>query len=126
MEMMAWDPISYLVVPRVVAGVIAFPIVVGLALVAGVGAGWLTSISLLDLSTQEFARGLRMFYEPFDLIYPLIKAASFGAIVAAVGALHGYHTRGGAAGVGRAATRAVVLSCMLILVFDAVWAVILL
>lgn len=126
LEMMAWNPVSYLVVPRVAAGILAFPIIVALALVAGIGAGWLTSISLLDLSTQEFVRGLRMFYEPFDLSYPLIKAASFGAIVAAVGALHGYHTRGGAAGVGRAATRAVVMSCMLILVFDALWAVILL
>ncbi|MFQ5528784.1 MAG: MlaE family ABC transporter permease [Gemmatimonadota bacterium] len=126
LEMMAWNPVSYLVVPRVAAGILAFPIVVALALVAGIGAGWLTSISLLDLSTQEFVRGLRMFYEPFDLSYPLIKAASFGAIVAAVGALHGYHTRGGAAGVGRAATHAVVISCMLILVFDALWAVILL
>ncbi|MDH3427120.1 MAG: ABC transporter permease [Gemmatimonadota bacterium] len=126
LEMMAWNPVSYLVVPRVAAGILAFPIIVALALVAGIGAGWLTSISLLDLSTQEFVRGLRMFYAPFDLSYPLIKAASFGAIVAAVGALHGYHTKGGAAGVGRAATHAVVMSCMLILVFDALWAVILL
>jgi phospholipid/cholesterol/gamma-HCH transport system permease protein len=67
-----------------------------------------------------------MFYQPFDLTYPLIKAASFGAVVAAVGAIHGYNTRGGAAGVGRATTRAVVLGCMLILVLDAVWAVVLL
>ena len=126
LEMMAWNPVSYLVVPRVAAGILAFPIIVALALVAGIGAGWLTSISLLDLSTQEFVRGLKMFYAPFDLSYPLIKAASFGAIVAAVGALHGYHTKGGAAGVGRAATHAVVMSCMLILVFDALWAVILL
>jgi phospholipid/cholesterol/gamma-HCH transport system permease protein len=126
LEMMAWNPVSYLVVPRVVAGVIAFPIVTALALGAGIAAGWITSISLLDLSTQEFIRGARMFYDPFDLRYPLIKAASFGAVVTAVGALHGYHTDGGAAGVGRATTRSVVLSCMLILVLDAVWAVILL
>jgi len=126
LEMMAWNPVSYLVVPRVVAGVIAFPIVTALALGAGIAAGWITSISLLDLSTQEFIRGVRMFYDPFDLRYPLIKAASFGAIVTMVGALHGYHTEGGAAGVGRATTRSVVLSCMLILVLDAAWAVILL
>jgi phospholipid/cholesterol/gamma-HCH transport system permease protein len=126
LEMMAWNPISYLVVPRVLAGVITFPIVTVIALGGGVVAGWLTSISLLDLSTQEFVRGVRMFYQPFDLTYPLIKAASFGAVVAAVGAIHGYNTRGGAAGVGRATTRAVVLGCMLILVLDAVWAVVLL
>ncbi len=126
LEMMAWNPVSYLVVPRVVAGVITFPIVTAFALAAGIAAGWLTSISLLELSTQEFVRGVRMFYDPFDLRYPLIKAASFGAVVTAVGALQGYHTSGGAAGVGKATTRAVVLSAMLILVLDAVWAVILL
>ncbi len=126
LEMMAWNPVSYLVVPRVAAGILTFPIVTVLGLVVGIVAGWLTAIGLLDLSTQEFVRGLRMFYQPFDLSYPLIKAASFGAIVTTVGALHGYHTRGGAAGVGRAATNAVVISCMLILVFDALWAVILL
>ncbi|TFG65814.1 MAG: ABC transporter permease [Gemmatimonadales bacterium] len=126
LEMMAWNPVSYLVVPRVVAGILTFPIVTALGLVVGICAGWLTAIGLLDLSTQEFVRGLRMFYQPFDLSYPLIKAASFGAIVTTVGALHGYHTQGGAAGVGRAATNAVVISCMLILVFDALWAVILL
>ena len=126
LEMMAWNPVSYLVVPRVVAGVITFPIVTAFALAAGIGAGWLASISLLELSTQEFVRGVRMFYDPFDLQYPLIKAASFGAVVTAVGALQGYHTSGGAAGVGKATTRAVVLSCMLILVLDAIWAVILL
>lgn len=126
LEMMAWNPVSYLVVPRVVAGVIAFPIITALAIGAGVAAGWITSIGLLDLSTQEFVRGVRMFYDPFDVRYPLIKAASFGGVVTAVGALQGYYTSGGAAGVGRATTRAVVLSCMLILVLDALWAVVLL
>ena len=126
LEMMAFNPVSYLVVPRVVAGVITFPIVTAFALGAGIAAGWLASISLLELSTQEFVRGVRMFYDPFDLRYPLIKAASFGAVVTAVGALQGYHTSGGAAGVGKATMRAVVLGCMLILVLDAIWAVILL
>lgn len=126
LEMLAYDPISYLVVPRVVAGIVAFPIITALALAAAIGAGWLTSINLLDISTQEFVRGVRMFYEPFDLRYPLIKAASFGFVVTAVGALYGYGTTRGAEGVGIAATRAVVTGAMLILVLDAFWAVILL
>jgi phospholipid/cholesterol/gamma-HCH transport system permease protein len=126
LEMLAWDPVSYLVVPRVVAGVVTFPIVTLLALVAAIGAGWLTSIQLLDLSTQEFVRGVRMFYDPFDLRYAMIKAASFGFVVTMVGSLYGFYTRGGAEGVGRSATRAVVLGCMLILVLDALWAVFLL
>jgi phospholipid/cholesterol/gamma-HCH transport system permease protein len=67
-----------------------------------------------------------MFYEPFDLRYPLIKAASFGAVVTTVGSLYGFYARRGAEGVGIAATRAVVVGAMLILVLDAFWAVVLL
>lgn len=126
LEMLAYDPIAYLAVPRVVAGVVTFPLVVAFATALGIAAGWLTSISLLDLSTQEFVRGLRMFHQPFDVQFALIKSASFGAVVTGVGCYYGYGTRGGAQGVGRATTRAVVAACMLILLLDAFWAVTLL
>ena len=126
LEMLAFDPVSYLVVPRVVAGIITFPLIVGLAIAAGLVAGWITSINLLDLSTQEFVRGLRMFYRPFDLEYALIKSASFGAGVTGIGAMFGFAATRGAEGVGIATTRAVVAGCMLILVLDAFWAVVLL
>ena len=126
LEMLAYDPVAYLAVPRVVAGVVTFPLVVAFATALGIVAGWLTSISLLDLSTQEFVRGLRIFHEPFDVQFALIKSASFGAVVTGVGCYYGYETRGGAQGVGRATTRAVVAACMLILLLDAFWAVTLL
>jgi phospholipid/cholesterol/gamma-HCH transport system permease protein len=126
LEMLAYDPLAYLAVPRVSAGLITFPIVVAFAVGMGILAGWVTSIGLLDLSSQEFVRGLRMFYRPFDLEYALIKSASFGVVVTGVGCLFGYTTRGGAEGVGRATTRAVVVACMVILVLDAFWAVALL
>lgn len=126
LEMLAYDPLAYLAVPRVVAGVVTFPVIVAFAIALGLAAGWVTSIGLLDLSTQEFVRGLRMFHRPFDLQFAMIKSASFGLIVTSVGCYYGYRTRGGAQGVGRAATRAVVASCMLILLLDAFWAVTLL
>jgi phospholipid/cholesterol/gamma-HCH transport system permease protein len=126
LEMLAIDPVSYLVVPRVVAGALTFPLIIGLAIATGLVAGWFASINLLDLSTQEFVRGLRMFYRPFDLEYALIKSASFGVGVTGIGAMFGFATRGGAEGVGFATTRAVVAGCMLILVLDAFWAVVLL
>jgi len=126
LEMLAYDPHAYLVVPRVVAGVVTFPVVVAFAIGTGIVAGWLTSIALLELSSQEFARGLRAFYRPFDLQYALVKSASFGAVVTAVGAGFGFHVSGGAEGVGRATTRAVVVASMIILVLDAFWAVTLL
>jgi len=126
LETLAYDPISYLVVPRVVAGVVMFPVVVAFANTMGIVAAWITAINLLDLSTAEFIRGLRLFFQPFDVAYSLIKAASFGLAVTLVGCHNGFTTSGGAMGVGRATTRAVVAGSMLILVLNAFWAVALL
>lgn len=126
LEMLAYDPLAYLAVPRVLAGLITFPFVVAVATAAGVTAGWITSISLLDLSSQEFVRGLRLYFQPFDIQFALIKSASFGLVVTGAGCLYGDATRKGAEGVGRAATRTVVVGCMLVLVLDAFWAVVLL
>lgn len=126
LETLAWDPASYLVVPRVVAATLMFPAVTALAIAVGVTAGWITSINLLDLTTTEFVKGLRSFYQFKDVWFGLVKAASFGAAVALVGALKGLSAGGGAEGVGRAATRAVTLGCEAILVLDAFWALVLL
>jgi phospholipid/cholesterol/gamma-HCH transport system permease protein len=122
LESLAYDPVAYLVVPRVIAGVIMFPIVVALAIAMGIAAGWGTSLAMLDMSTAEFVRGLRLFFEPFDVRFAMIKAASFGLVVTALGAFFGFTCSGGAQGVGIATTRAVVVSSMVILVLDAFWA----
>ena len=80
------------------------------------------SLELLDMSTPEFMKGLRLFFEPFDVQFAVIKSFSFGFTVTAVGCYFGFNTTGGAEGVGRATTRAVVVSSMVILVLDAFWA----
>lgn len=126
LETLAYNPIAYLVVPRVLAGTLMFPVIVTFANAVGIVAGWITAINLLDMSTQEFVRGLRLFFEPFDITYSVIKTTSFGFLVTIVGCFQGFTTEGGAEGVGIATTRAVVISSMLILVFDAFWAVVLL
>ena len=126
LETLAYNPMSYLVVPRVLAGVIMFPLVVAFANALGITAGWFTAINLLDLSTPEFIRGVRLYFVPFDVTYSLIKAASFGLAVTTIGCFFGFTTFGGAEAVGRSTTQAVVLSSMLILVLDAFWAVVLL
>ena len=122
LEALAYDPVAYLVVPRVLAGLIMFPVVTAFAMAMGIGSGWLTSLALLDMSTPEFVKGLRLFFETFDVRFALIKAMSFGLTVTGVGCFFGFHASGGAAGVGRATTRAVVVSSMIILVLDAFWA----
>jgi phospholipid/cholesterol/gamma-HCH transport system permease protein len=124
LETLAYDPYAYLVVPRVLAGTAMFPIVVGLAMVVGVGAGWVASLVLLDLSTAQFIKGMRLFFTEFDVRYGVVKAASFGFAVTLTGCITGMSTRGGAQGVGRAATQAVVYSAVVILILDAIWAVV--
>jgi phospholipid/cholesterol/gamma-HCH transport system permease protein len=126
LETLAYDPIAYLVIPRIIAGVIMFPIVVAFANVVGIIGGWITALNMLDLSTPEFVRGLRLFFVPFDVSYSLIKSASFGLAVTSMGCFFGFTTSGGAAAVGRSTTQAVVVSSMLILVLDAFWAITLL
>jgi len=123
LETLGYDPIPYLVVPRMLSGALMFPVVVAAAMLVGVGAGWLSSVMLLHLSTTEFVKGLRLFFQPFDVQYGLVKSASFGVAVALIGCARGLKTEGGAVGVGRAATSAVVYSAVFILILDAFWAV---
>jgi phospholipid/cholesterol/gamma-HCH transport system permease protein len=126
LETLAYDKYAYLVVPRVLAGMLMFPVVTALAAAVGVLAGYVTSINLVDLTSAEFVKGLRIFYQFKDIWYGLVKAASFGAAVTLLGCLQGLATSGGAAGVGRRTTLAVVYGCEAILVLDAFWAVVLL
>src|ERR1043166_2344842 len=126
LETLAYDPQSYLVVPRVAAATLMFPVIVAFAIAIGIVTGWLTSLALLDLSTPDFIKGLKLFYLVKDVWFGLLKSASFGATIALVGCTVGLGTRGGAEGVGRATTRTVVYSAILILVLDAFWAVVLL
>ena len=126
LETLAYDRYSYLVVPRVLAATLMFPVITAFAMAVGVGSGWITSINLLDLSTPEFLKGLKQFYRFKDIWFGLVKSASFGAAVALVCGLRGLDATAGAEGVGRSTTRAVVLGCEAILVLDAFWALVLL
>ncbi len=126
LETLAYDPQAYLVLPRVLAGTVMVPLVVALGIVVGIITGWLTSLSLIHLSTPEFVKGLKLLYRFKDTWFGLAKSASFGMTITLVGCRFGLETWGGAEGVGRSTTRAVVYSAMLILALDAFWAVVLL
>src|SRR3989441_2787829 len=126
LETLAYDPQSYLVLPRVLAATLMFPVIVALAILIGICTGWLTSLELLHLSTAEFVKGLKLFYLFKDTWYGLFKSATFGCTIALVGCWIGLGTYGGAEGVGRSTMRTVVYSAVLILMLDAFWAVVLL
>jgi phospholipid/cholesterol/gamma-HCH transport system permease protein len=126
LETLAYNPTSYLVIPRVFAATVMFPVVVTAAMAMGVFSGLLTAVNLLDLTTVEFIRGLKLFYQFKDIWFGLVKAMSFGFVIALVGCARGLGVRHGAEEVGRATTQAVVTGAQLILVLDAFWALVLL
>jgi len=126
LETLAYDPMSYLVVPRVLASTVMFPVVVAVAVAVGIVAGLVAAVNLLDLSSVEFIHGLQLFYRFKDVWFGLLKSTSFGFAIALIGCSCGLGVRQGAEEVGRATTRAVVLSAQIILVLDAFWALLLL
>jgi phospholipid/cholesterol/gamma-HCH transport system permease protein len=126
LETLAYDPHAYLVLPRVAAGTLMFPVVVAFAMAMGIFMGWVAATTLLPINTAQFLHGLRLYFAPFDVEFGLIKSASFGFVITTIGCFLGLNTRGGAEGVGSATTRTVVYSAEMILVLDAYWALTLL
>jgi phospholipid/cholesterol/gamma-HCH transport system permease protein len=118
LETLAFNPISYLVVPRVLAGTVMFPILTIFAAVIGVVAGWITSTFLMEISTFEFFKGARMYFVDKDVILPMGKSLLFGAAITLVACYQGFNSKGGAEGVGAAATNAAVISCLMVLFLD--------
>ena len=125
MNIMAIDPVRYLAMPRFVASVLMIPMVTVFANAVAIFGGYAVSVMTLDISSGVFIEGLQMFYRHSDIMGGLIKTFVFGGIIALSGIYNGLATRGGAEGVGRATMRAVVGSCLSILVADYFLAIIL-
>ena len=122
LEMMAIDPIRYLAMPRFVAACIMLPVLTIFSDAIAISGGWFVAINSLDVPSKMFIDGLRFLFDSKDVWGGLIKAFVFGALIAISGCVNGFHARGGAAGVGEAAMRAVVMASLLILVTDYVLA----
>jgi phospholipid/cholesterol/gamma-HCH transport system permease protein len=125
LETLAYDPVAYLIVPRLIAGTLMLPILVVFADLVGVGVAFLTSVFATDVTWQQFQEGLRLSYSHFQLFYSLLKATIFGVAIAFLCSYEGYVTDVGAEGVGRSTARAVVITSVAILVLDALTASIL-
>ncbi len=122
LEAMAINPVRYLVVPRVVASIVMLPILVMIANAVAIFGGYVVSVTSIGVSTHTYVMGLKDFFYVKDLMSGIIKAVFFGAIIGWMGCYHGFRTEGGAEGVGVATTRAVVSSCVLVLISDYVLA----
>ncbi|ENZ82795.1 MULTISPECIES: ABC transporter permease [Caulobacter] len=118
MRTLSTDPFRYLVAPRLLAGVLMLPLLTAVADTIGVAGGWLVATRVLSFNPTIYIRNTITFLESWDVVSGLIKAGVFGFIVTLMGCYHGYNASGGARGVGRATTHAVVSSAILIFASD--------
>jgi phospholipid/cholesterol/gamma-HCH transport system permease protein len=118
MRTLSTDPFRYLVAPRLAAAVLVLPLLTLAADIIGIAGGWLVAVRVLDFNPTVYIRNTATFLQAWDIGSGLIKAAAFGFIVALMGCYHGYNASGGARGVGRATTHAVVSSAVLIFAVD--------
>jgi phospholipid/cholesterol/gamma-HCH transport system permease protein len=118
LEVLATDPIHYLVVPRVWATTFMLPLLVALADAIGIYGGYVVAVIMMGANPVTYTSNSFQFMELNDLTSGLIKAAVFGLLIAVIGCQKGFYTSGGAAGVGRATTQAVVLASIAILIAD--------
>jgi phospholipid/cholesterol/gamma-HCH transport system permease protein len=125
LETLAYDPIAYLVVPRVIAATIMLPMLTIIANSVGVMMAFGTSILATDVLPSDFIAGLQLAFAPFQIVYSLIKATIFGLAISFFCSYEGYTADVGAEGVGRSTAQAVVITSVAILVLDALTALLL-
>ncbi len=125
LESMGINPVRYLVMPRVLACVLMVPFLVVFANFIAVIGGLIVSVIGVDVSVEMFMNGFKSSFKMGDFINGLIKAAVFGLTIGVVGCYEGFNTNGGAQGVGRATTTSVVISTVMILILNFIFAVIL-
>lgn len=115
---MAANPVKYLIVPRVIAGVVMMPVLTVVSDFVGIVGGYFVGVHILNINKGAFMKNITSLVVLGDIYNGLVKAAFFGLILSLIGCYKGFNTSGGAEGVGRATTEAVVLSSILILISD--------
>ena len=118
LDTLATNPMKYLVVPRVLAGLLMMPLLVLIADLLGVMGGFVVSSTILDLNESGYLINTINNLHMKDVVSGVVKAGVFGLIITLLGCFNGYNSRGGAQGVGAATTNAVVYASVLILFFD--------
>lgn len=118
MEVMAVDPVHYLITPRLVATIVMLPLLNALFVLVGMAGAYGVAVLLLGVDPGMFMGNIGLIVDPMDLIKGCIKAGFFGLAIAAIGCNKGFYASGGAKGVGEATTSAVVMSSVAILVIN--------
>jgi phospholipid/cholesterol/gamma-HCH transport system permease protein len=125
LDSMAISPIRYLVMPRLFASTLMIPLLTVFSNFVAITGALLVSILFVDMSYETFLLGVKNSFTLSDMMAGLIKSVVFGAIIGIVGCHEGFYAQGGARGVGKSTTEAVVIAAVMILIADYLIAVIL-
>ena len=125
MEIMGVNTASYLVMPKIIAALFVIPLLVSIAATVSIGGGFFASTSTGAYSPEEFIKGLRSFFVPWNVFIMYVKSVVFAYILISIAAYQGYFVKGGSIELGQASTRAVVYGIIVILIADYIIAVLL-
>lgn len=115
LDIMGINSAAYLASPKILAMVVAVPLLVCYSMVIGIIGGWISGFTTGMVPSDDFIFGLHFNFKPFYITYSLFKSTLFAFIIASVSSFFGYYVKGGALDVGRASTKSVVVSCVTIL-----------
>lgn len=118
LEVMGINSLNHLVLPKVIATVFFYPFLISLAMVLGIFGGWVAGVLSGLFSGLDYIEGLQMEFKPFLITYAMIKTLVFAFLIATVPSYHGYYVRGGSIAVGKASTKSVVWTTILIVIFN--------
>lgn len=126
LEIMGINTKSYLIMPKIVAGLLMIPLLVAIAMALGIWGGRLAGTMAGIIPAESFDKGLHEAFIPYNVFFALMKSYTFAFIISSVPAFYGYYVQGGALEIGKASTKAVVVSCILLLFADYVLSALLL
>lgn len=118
LEIMGINTHTYLVLPKILGSVITIPFLITIAAVLGIWGGRVAGNLTGIIATDIFDMGLRSNFQPYNVFFALTKAFTFAFLISSISAYYGFHVKGGSLEIGRASTKAVVISCIVILLSD--------
>ncbi len=117
-EVMGINSKGYLIIPRITAGLISFPILVTISAFLSILGGMIAGHTTGEVTATDFLQGIKEYYDPLQVVVMYVKAVTFGFLISSVAAYQGFFTRGGALEVGESSTRAVVYGCLSMVIAD--------
>jgi phospholipid/cholesterol/gamma-HCH transport system permease protein len=118
MEVMGVNTAAYLITPKIIAALVMIPILVAISAFVGISGGYLASVPTELLSHGDFVRGLRSFFDPYNVFIMFVKAVVYSFLLTSISCYQGYYVKGGSIELGQASTNAVVFSDIAILLAD--------